>query len=162
MQPFIPQNYIIITVLIIINIRYKHCSTCTLISRHNTCNSDTIVYEKLLQLLRFSSSIHLTASRREKVKAQKKEYKLFTKLSEQEEQCKEKMAACETRDVRARQVPLSPPSPSLSLSPSLPLSLPLSLSLSLSLSRYLLTLLCIYTVCACVFSASVMYKHIVV
>ena len=47
---------------------------------------------------------HTVASRREKAKAQKKEYKVYTKLTEQEDQCKQKMASCETRDVRARQV----------------------------------------------------------
>ena len=44
------------------------------------------------------------ASRKEKSKSQKQAYKAYTKLAEQEEQCKEKMASCETRDVRSRQV----------------------------------------------------------
>ena len=109
-----------------------------MISRHNTCNSDTIVYEKLLELPQLLSS----ASRREKAKAQKKEYKVYTKLAEQEEQCKEKMASCETRDVRARQV--TPP-----------LSLPLFLSPSFS--TYLLTLcIILYTVYMCMHVYSVL------
>ena len=42
--------------------------------------------------------------KKEKLKAKKKAYKVYEKLGGEEEQCKGKIASCETRDVRARQV----------------------------------------------------------
>ena len=44
------------------------------------------------------------AEKKEKVSDQKKAHKVYEKLSEEEEACKSKLASCETRDVRARQV----------------------------------------------------------
>ena len=46
----------------------------------------------------------LAAEKKGKLTAQKKAHKLYEKLGEEEEQCKSKLASCETRDVRARQV----------------------------------------------------------
>ena len=45
-----------------------------------------------------------SASKKEKVKEQKKQFTAYEKLGEQDERCREQMASCETRDVRARQV----------------------------------------------------------
>ncbi len=45
-----------------------------------------------------------SAEKKEKVSAQKKAHKLYEKLGEEEEKCKSKLASCETRDIRARQV----------------------------------------------------------
>jgi len=54
--------------------------------------------------LHLPSVARVVAPKKEKLKAQKKDYKAYERLASQCEECKEKIASFEQRDVRARQV----------------------------------------------------------